>query len=137
MCLSARHLDILRRLNGEDFARGHASQETRDRFVELFERCAACPRFDNGAFGDVPSDCRQAFLRLFISMKRDAENYLLRQRFEAQARRASAGQPAMPVPAMAAPALPRPASLSLSIPLSQAAQGQSKKGRRPRKRAVR
>lgn len=133
MCLSARHLAILRRLNDEDFDRGHASQETRDRFVELFERCAACPRFDNGAFGDVPSDCRQAFLRLFISMKRDAENYLLRQRFEAQARRASAGQP-VPSPV---PAPPPPVSLSLAISQAAAQQGQRGKKRRPRKRAAR
>lgn len=131
MCLSARHLDILRRLNDQDFARGRASQETHGRFTDLFERCARCPHFDNGAFGDVPSDCRQAFLRLFISMKRDAENYLIGKRLEAQA--SSAGALVLPVPS----AVPGPPPVSLSLTTSRAAQDQKKKSRRARKRVAR
>lgn len=142
MCLSARHLDILRRLNEQDFARGRASQETHGRFIDLFERCASCPHFDNGAFGDVPSDCRQAFLRLFISMKRDAENYLLSKRFEAQAREARSVCARTPVPTppslpmAAVPAMSTPAPLSLAISQA-AAQSRKKKRRRAHKRADR
>ena len=110
MCLSASHLDILRQLNERDFARGHASRETHARFVALFERCAQCPYFDNGVFGDVPSDCRQDFLRTFISMKRDAESYLINKRLAAQARFARRLTPLVP---------PRPPPELLSLEIDE------------------
>lgn len=84
MCLSARHLEILRKLNERDYITRRASLETHGRFVELFERCSKCPNFDSGAFGDVEMECRQSFLRIFVSMKRDAESYLIRKKLEAQ-----------------------------------------------------
>ena len=76
MCLSSKYIFILSRLNQRDFAEGRASRETYDRFTALFELCRKCPRFSNGVHGDALPDCRQAFLRLFISMKNDAERYL-------------------------------------------------------------
>ncbi|MDR0966844.1 MAG: sulfurtransferase TusA family protein [Myxococcales bacterium] len=90
MCLSAKHLDILRNHNERDFASQRASLETHRRFLDLFEACEACPNFDDGVFGDIHSDCRQAILRLFVSMKDDAERYLLRKRLGAQAPQARA-----------------------------------------------
>lgn len=78
MCISSKYIFILSRLNQRDFAEGRASRETYDRFTALFERCRSCQRCSNGVHGDALPDCRQAFLRLFISMKNDAEIYLTR-----------------------------------------------------------
>ncbi len=78
MCISSKYIFILSRLNQRDFAEGRASRETYDRFTALFERCRSCQRCNNGVHGDALPDCRQAFLRLFISMKNDAEIYLTR-----------------------------------------------------------
>ena len=78
MCLSSKYIYVLNRLNQRDFAEGRASRETYDRFTLLFEQCQSCPLFNNKTYGDALPDCRQAFLRLFISMKNDAERYLTR-----------------------------------------------------------
>lgn len=77
MCISERHLNVLEYLNTSDFAVGRSSRETYERFLSLFVRCHACARMGNGCHGDVADDCRQAFLRLFISMKSDVDRYLL------------------------------------------------------------
>lgn len=77
MCLSERHLNVLEELNTADFRVGRSSRETYERFLALFVRCHACARMNNGHHGDASDDCRQAFLRLFISMKSDMQYYLL------------------------------------------------------------
>ena len=77
MCLSDKYLQILRELNESDFRNGRASMETYDRFRRLFARCDLCVLRENGCYGDALPDCRQDFLRLFISMKNDVERYLI------------------------------------------------------------
>lgn len=130
MCLSARHLDILRTLNEQDLAARRASPETYDRFREIFERCARCPHFDNGAFGDVRSECRQAFLRLFISMKRDAESYLIRKRLEAPRAAPLPELPPPPPSPLPPPSTPPPVTICLNR-----VKAERKKSRRARKKA--
>lgn len=78
MCLARKHVDYLGRTNEADFREGKISYETYIRFVDITERCAGCELCDNGAQGDVHSECRIHFLRLFISMKRDAEAWIRR-----------------------------------------------------------
>ena len=77
MCISDEYIQILSELNERDFRSGRASLETYTMFQALFERCHACERRGNGAYGDVLFDCREDFLRLFLSMKADAERYLI------------------------------------------------------------
>ena len=67
MCLGSKHLDYLERTNEADF---------REKRVSYIDRCRCCDLCDNGEHGDILGECRIHLLRLFISMKRDAERRL-------------------------------------------------------------
>jgi hypothetical protein len=79
MCLSRKVVDYLERSNERDFNGGRASYETYVRFCDIVDRCHACERFDNGAYGDMLGECRLHVLRVFVSMKRDVEQVLLQR----------------------------------------------------------
>ncbi len=79
MCLSRKVVDYLDRSNERDFSGGRASYETYVRFCDIVDRCRACARFDNGAYGDMLGECRLHVLRVFVSMKRDVEQVLLQR----------------------------------------------------------
>jgi hypothetical protein len=76
MCLSTKHLDYLERSNENDFREKRISYETYIRFADIIDRCRNCDMCGNGEYGDILGECRLHFLRLFISMKRDAEKLL-------------------------------------------------------------
>ncbi|MGI5862666.1 MAG: hypothetical protein ACOX6T_11495 [Myxococcales bacterium] len=76
MCLETKHLDYLERTNEADFREKRISYETYIRFADLIDRCRCCDLCDNGEHGDILGECRIHLLRLFISMKRDAERRL-------------------------------------------------------------
>ncbi len=73
MCLSRKHAEYLERSNETEFQQGKISYETYVRFADIVERCRGCELLDNGQYGDIQGECRLHFLRVFISMKRDAE----------------------------------------------------------------
>ena len=73
MCLSRKHVEYLERSNEDDYQQRRVSYETYVRFCDITQRCQECDLLDNGTHGDILGDCRLHLLRLFISMKRDAE----------------------------------------------------------------
>jgi hypothetical protein len=80
MCLSRKHLDYLERSNESDFHQKRISYETYIRFADIVDRCRECDLCGNGEHGDILGECRLHFLRLFISMKRDAEQHIRKRR---------------------------------------------------------
>jgi hypothetical protein len=80
MCLSLKYVDYLERSNEADFRQKRISYETYIRFADIVERCRECDLCENGQYGDISGECRVHFLRLFISMKRDAEEAIKAKR---------------------------------------------------------
>ena len=112
MCLSKKHVEYLERTNEADFQQGRISYETYVRFSDIVERCRECELCGNNEYGDILSECRLHFLRVFVSMKRDTEKHLAEKRAAAGLGPppASVGAPGKPGPAAAAkPADPQPA----------------------------
>ncbi len=72
MCLAKRHVDYLEQSNEREFRDGKSSYETYVRFTDIVDRCRGCSLMDNGMHGDITGECRLQFLRVFVSMKRDA-----------------------------------------------------------------
>lgn len=73
MCMSKKHVEYLERTNESDYQGGKISYETYIRFVDIVARCHECDLCGNGKFGDILSECRLHFVRVFASMKRDME----------------------------------------------------------------
>jgi hypothetical protein len=80
MCLSKKHVEYLERTNESDFQQGKISYETYVRFSDIVERCRECELCGNNEYGDIQSECRLHFLRVFVSMKRDTEKHLAAKR---------------------------------------------------------
>lgn len=110
MCLDRKHVDYLQRTNETDFREGKISYETYVRFVDITERCAQCDLCGNGLQGDILSECRVHLLRLFISMKRDAESWLRKRE-------------APPIPPPPAPEAAPVVEVAPAAPGKQAANG--------------
>lgn len=103
MCMSRKHVEYLERTNESDYQQGKISYETYIRFTDIVDRCRECDLCDNDKFGDILSECRVHFLRVFVSMKRDMEKAMLDKKLgEAAGVGPSLGPP--PVPAMPPPA---------------------------------
>ncbi len=73
MCMSKKHVEYLERTNESDYQSAKISYETYIRFVDIVGRCHECDLCGNGKFGDILSECRLHFVRVFASMKRDME----------------------------------------------------------------
>ncbi|MFN7133190.1 MAG: hypothetical protein ACK4N5_14015 [Myxococcales bacterium] len=80
MCLARKHVDYLDFTNEEEYRSGKISYETYIRMSDIAMRCRQCERMDNGQQGDVLDECRVHFLRLFVSMKHDAESAIRARR---------------------------------------------------------
>lgn len=76
MCISRKHIDFLDASNEDDYRAGKVSYETYIRMSDIASRCRQCDRLDNGRQGDILDECRVHYLRLFVSMKRDAEQHI-------------------------------------------------------------
>lgn len=85
MCLSLKHVEYLERTNETDFQSGKISYETYVRFADIVDRCRECELCGNAEYGDIQSECRLHFLRVFVSMKRDTEKLFAERRQGAQA----------------------------------------------------
>ncbi len=83
MCISRRHVDFLDASNEDDYRLGRVSYETYIRMSDIASRCRQCDRMDNGQQGDILEECRVHYLRLFVSMKRDAEQHI-REKYPAR-----------------------------------------------------
>jgi len=96
MCMTKKHIEYLERTNESDYQQGKISYETYVRFVDIVGRCHECDLCDNGKFGDILSECRLHFVRVFASMKRDMERLAAERRAsEAAAAEAQAAEAAL------------------------------------------
>ncbi|MGC4115306.1 MAG: hypothetical protein QM765_12015 [Myxococcales bacterium] len=80
MCMSKKHVEYLERTNESDYQAAKISYETYIRFVDIVSRCHECDLCGNGKFGDILSECRLHFVRVFASMKRDMEKVAAERR---------------------------------------------------------
>lgn len=80
MCMSKKHIEYLERTNESDYQQGRISYETYIRFIDIVERCHECDLCGNGKYGDILSECRLHFVRVFASMKRDMEKIAAEKR---------------------------------------------------------
>ena len=80
MCMSKKHVEYLERTNESDYQQGRISYETYVRFIDIVERCHDCDLCNNAKFGDILSECRLHFVRVFASMKRDMEKIAAEKR---------------------------------------------------------
>jgi len=101
MCMAKRHIDYLERTNESDYQQAKISYETYIRFADIVGRCHECDLCGNGQYGDILSECRLHFMRLFASMKRDLERINAQKRVNELATRAVDDQIALDIAAMA------------------------------------
>ncbi|HEY3447089.1 MAG TPA: hypothetical protein VGK67_12025 [Myxococcales bacterium] len=94
--MSKKHVEYLERTNESDYQSAKISYETYIRFVDIVSRCHECDQCGNGKFGDILSECRLHFVRVFASMKRDMEKAAAEKRMsEAMAAEAAAAEAAI------------------------------------------